>query len=49
MNFFSFLVELVIMGLKDRFEEAARRNDVKAIVLTGNFFFMIVGLFRTVV
>lgn len=23
------------MGLKDRFDEAARRNDVKAIVLTG--------------
>ncbi|QCD92089.1 enoyl-CoA hydratase/3-hydroxyacyl-CoA dehydrogenase [Vigna unguiculata] len=25
----------IIMGLKDRFDEAARRNDVKAIVLTG--------------
>jgi len=31
----------VIMGLKDRFDEAARRNDVKAIVLTGNC----IGLF----
>ncbi|KAJ1419414.1 Enoyl-CoA hydratase/isomerase, partial [Sesbania bispinosa] len=25
----------IIRGLKDRFDEAARRNDVKAIVLTG--------------
>lgn len=31
------LVWLVIRGLKNKFEEAARRNDVKAIVLTGNF------------
>lgn len=26
------------MGLKNRFDEAARRNDVKAIVLTGNLY-----------
>lgn len=26
---------LVIKGLKERFDEATRRNDVKAIVLTG--------------
>jgi enoyl-CoA hydratase/carnithine racemase len=26
----------VIAGLKEKFDEAARRSDVKAIVLTGN-------------
>ena len=30
-----FLVCEVIMGLKEKFREATMRNDVKAIVLTG--------------
>jgi enoyl-CoA hydratase/carnithine racemase len=29
------LVGAVITGLKEKFDEAVRRNDVKAIVLTG--------------
>ena len=57
--YFTFVVVwLVIMGLKNRFDEAARRNDVKAIVLTGNiiirmariwfFFFKMVALIYTI-
>ena len=30
-------VDAVIAGLKDKFNEATRRQDVKAIVLTGQF------------
>ena len=30
-----FLSGLVIKGLQEKFNEAARRNDVKAIILTG--------------
>lgn len=31
------LVGAVIRGLKEKFDEAVRRNDVQAIVLTGKF------------
>ena len=31
----------VIAGLKEKFDEATRRNDVKAIVLTGNIYIYI--------
>ena len=44
-----FLTIAVIAGLKEKFDEATRRSDVKAIVLTGEFsvfhriyFFMII-------
>ena len=35
----------VIAGLKERFDEATRRNDVKSIVLTGSFLFLFLFLF----
>ena len=31
--------DAVIAGLKEKFDEATRRNDVKALVLTGNLFY----------